>query len=945
MTLMRVVGLTAVLLTLQHLIASAAELPLSPKEPLPAFCRSTCQQLYYGDRVQSATPEERDQAAIDAQDLLAKARAIPDQYKNLDIQSEAANYTAAALEALGNKLEPAQLSLGSRAAISVVTQSALRALKDHAERTRILRDQLILEATNRLVEDAFGKSIFRSDGTIDRAPLLPGGWLNKLFESPAYENAPDIFKKMLTEHTDRLAQLLEADSNLKIENTQETVDVISRKLAAIETSSQELLQAAQELRDRMEETRADALLLQADVEKQGVILSALAENSLSPRSQLELARARVLELSAEGERRLERLATSQELSATASDISSLLTNSAQALSVAGFDKSVTAPLNDGSKLVASSSAFATTILSGGTIQLFGAGLNLFATLGSLGNSQSGGEQMEGIFKQLSEMQELIKQYHRETMLALKKIDDDIHGLGIHIDRRFDELISINERIAEIGAANLKGGFSTCRDLARDYSGQATHSLSGLDQFFTQGRMARYSDNSDGCLQWLSSRIDPGLSQMDVFRLIPKQVADAASPGEQYKLRQRFVNERYRPTSCYSDLYGTLSKDQRVKLGASDFVLHEIPQGAPDTSHASAGVCSGSAQYDPYMVEVNTLLDVVCVVRKVLPWSVVLRPQIQEPVTGRNRYVLTQQELATCDDSCRGTIDTRPKTILEGLNGTVTAALVQERTVAGGLAAGAAAWALRETILPSYSKARRAGDLSELQKLISGLTEKDPAILSACVSGDLIYDTLCILQTNPLVLENSLRLWVHERLRKTNTDLDEYALALNSPKSDRLRKILGKDVFLRQAHLASGNGSIWVVELPRVIVPASPAADTHSGDSPQWTPTAASCWDDYPTPVRKEDWARYAFAGFAWDQARCYRLPAAESLVAPEDALPISNHPVLHELSRALSEVTALLEEVKGTTLVADEAKVERALSVSQALAEQQSRSLALSANN
>jgi hypothetical protein len=71
------------------------------------------------------------------------------------------------------------------------------------------------------------------------------------------------------------------------------------------------------------------------------------------------------------------------------------------------------------------------------------------------------------------------------------------------------------------------------------------------------------------------------------------------------------------------------------------------------------------------------------------------------------------------------------------------------------------------VLPAYAEARLLGKTDSLRKTLPFHATDEGQLGPNCATGDEGWDTLCLMQTNPLFASNVIKVIVAQRLAKKN----------------------------------------------------------------------------------------------------------------------------------------------------------------------------------
>ena len=184
-------------------------------------------------------------------------------------------------------------------------------------------------------------------------------------------------------------------------------------------------------------------------------------------------------------------------------------------------------------------------------------------------------------------------------------------------------------------------------------------------------------------------------------------------------------------------------------------------------------------------------------------------------------------------------------------------IAQAQVLSGVPSLVKAAEVLSNQIIPAYAQARLRGSVDRLNELLP-FREASEGKPPNCTTKKEAWDTICLMQTNPLFAANVIKMVVTERLAKKNVTWSEWRRALRSPLSQPIQELIGSDVILSDAarDVPSRLFGAWSIELPRVN--SRPLAQAEN----------SNCWTAaVPVPDRQKQPGFYATNA----SGRCYML--------------------------------------------------------------------------
>ncbi|NQY97239.1 MAG: hypothetical protein HRT82_08755 [Henriciella sp.] len=151
------------------------------------------------------------------------------------------------------------------------------------------------------------------------------------------------------------------------------------------------------------------------------------------------------------------------------------------------------------------------------------------------------------------------------------------------------------------------------------------------------------------------------------------------------------------------------------------------------------------------------------------------------------------------------------------------AIAQQKLLSGELMVGRAAEVLDEKVIPAYFEARVLHKPEKLNALLGYQVVDKESIGPNCATGNLAWDTLCLMENNPHFRRNVLRELTLRALENKDLTIDDWLAAVRSPFSAGLYRIFDRTYLFRDLsaeedlkdYALHSSLGFWALDLPRV----------------------------------------------------------------------------------------------------------------------------------
>lgn len=692
-----------------------------------------------------------------------------------------------------------------------------------------------------------------------------------------------------------LGQSLEISDN--VAHLKEAADNAYREMLGINENVRAGMRALHEGMNRGFMSMTDH---QEAVRQKVDINNAILELTAPPRLRLALADSTGRELDHETRVALERRVNAEDIGQLGRHFNAA---SSALLSSGLLDDQTAAAVADATRLADAGFGLATALADPTGIGLALNVMNMVGVFNGFGQRGGPGAEVQLLTELKQELKQIrsdMRKFHEKQMNLLNDIRDDVESLREEMHLRFDE---INERLVfvQLGTQELLEGYlhsCTAFDslvVDRPYRDDRFSSLEGFERWWVSQHIAhRYRVCGDELERLL---FDPWDAEGRISRIFFAVLEDANIQRDSTAAEREaraFRDTVLRPTLRYTATHLDRTRNE-------DWLWRNYaPSSKWFAEEAKRDAWPGAEQWQPSRLwneSVDSVFGEVLVAERIAQVSHWVRALTQ--VNGLLIGDVGGPRPITPEDLGKGSIRVPVEAmskLIDRAEEHVRAGIAQEHLLAGTLMVNQAANALSEDILPTYAHARRTGDWESFDQMMepAGTTLGD---MENCATGELPYDTLCLMQRNLLFAENVLRVLVALRLENNHSNLRMYELAQLAADGGPLRVVLGKDLRFSDAldpavfpgvfEAAMGQESadgkapspVWAIELPRVIS----GDEIVRSDREERNAFSVSligadrCWGDRA----RAGTAKQSRRDITREWPRCYVLPRAHELIASE----------------------------------------------------------------
>lgn len=833
---------------------------------LPNGCSMVCAETYLRAGMPTDNGSGTDKEAVAASIKAAYDRATADNAA-LWVGGHALRYVGAAV---GD-----QEFIGAGPAADIIADGAEKLIEVH--------DELVAYSVAVAVDQDAAK-ILRENGRLDagRARSI----VNALTDPNVWQGMPAETRAALSSVQERINStfLTEAYQN-GLENKDllqglgndskaiaEKLNIVSRSIESGRVAIVELRDFAKQQDERL-----------TDIEDNQRKWMNITSQNLSATQQLVLQQQGVIARSDKEVAVLMGRVKADEVLAASGKIAGAMQGLASGLAAVGMEKEA-AFVNQGANLVGAVGTLAAGYFTSNPMMMAQGGLAAFGAISSFGKGSGPSAESKLLVKVLEEIHEMRKQiakYHEEEMKALVAISGQIASSSAEMlakqDQTLYQLGTIEAGIKQIQLTEVL----KCDEMLRR---MAENAVLGTRQFARSdlGTASDWFNNSGNqyfvpCKQGLAGIVTKARPPLwpeisSIFLLDQSTSPDVSAPGngvasdggEPTQVRT-FVFRTLRPLASYADHYVNPSKEQWIaKLQGFSMKLEEIDREMRFVADASASVeAKDLLPAGERLMSSGRTVHFASLSADVAP--------IASMVSYPNQafHMATPNDIERCakDRKCRMWGLSDAISMLEAAENAVNVAISQEVLLSGAPILPTIVDTLENDILPKYAIERSMNlgtPLSdELSKVIPQPTSDAGngsaqswatanselrAAAARCETKNKIYDTLCLLQTNPWLASNAISLLVYRQGLKIAPGMDSdeiYRTTLSSIDVNVVRPWFTKDSRvndLARLNLPAAErrtAPLWAIELPRIDVPPFEYSKTYNETIAQ---QPGSCWE-------------------------------------------------------------------------------------------------------
>lgn len=704
-----------------------------------------------------------------------------------------------------------------------------------------------------------------------------------------------------------------------------TIDRLSRLTDSIASQLGKLRGAVDESAVGLESLRRIVDAHSKSAAKTQRLLATASSQSMSPAQKLFLAEAGILEIDDPTRELWKRQSRADETLNNAKQLVSSMGTVANALKLINLDAQANA-MQGMANVVSGLGTFAAGLTLKDPMMIFQGGTTAFGALGGLMGKRESSEEaklLHVVLKQVAHLREEIWLNHVQVMQTLTSISKQAalnHSKSMDV---LGELLYQSILTQEIARFNASGDMAGCSQLFSPQDGLFFKEF-GIPSRVRLDKLAAWFANSNAsrayirCGDALSGLTlpprsgalwkdgNPGLGESPTAGL--EYLSDKKLPSVEWTGEMAhesglsgFVFRTLKPIAAYAARYvqpdsgawvATLSNFS-MRVDELDVTFQKSPAALDEEKAIElvdiaqlmpAGDRMLSADKVAHLAELTQLFARIAVFT-VSP--------------GGDVKVMTPDDLIDCAQrACEALINARDETrsIVGRADEIVQLALAQEVMLTGAPILPEIVDVVEEIVLPEYRKERAARGDEPLSGRLASVVPRmptveqsktytrprywmDPAMkpevrrqAATCTTGNQVYDTLCLLQTNPWLARNAVRLLVHrQRMRILPTrDADPaYRRDLLSRDVNAVRQWVGQEAFVddsaRNVSIPGDPPSVagWALQLPRIDVPPYYGVEEWAGASVE---QPANCWGEVTGPLPYA--GRPSDARWAW----CVPLP-------------------------------------------------------------------------
>ncbi|MCS4243141.1 hypothetical protein M2418_002672 [Rhizobium sp. BIGb0125] len=638
----------------------------------------------------------------------------------------------------------------------------------------------------------------------------------------------------------------------------EGVGKLDEKLVALNKGYLEVKSLQKAALERLDNHGAIISKVQRTTDSTKLLLSSLVNSNMPPQQILALWNAGALQISDDAIEGVRRRASASDLKKDFDSASSAFKSAATVFQTLGMSELADAT-NKTSSLLAAGGAFAAACTIGEPLSIFNTGAALFGSMGSMfgggGRSDGNAKLLQAVFRELRQLSEVIQANHVREMEALRQIAIKLVDVEATINRKFAELGLDVAYLQRDSRELLYEDVRVCERLVEEAQLPETRKLwtRGLIGFAIWFESDNRPLDYARCLNGLSARQRVS-SETEYSGMLRADNLEEGSGGVNVAARRdsvrRFSQRVLQPTVEY---VREMREDERPEVAAGllynpalslcdIYVRYATEAGlVPNCQKVPLPPIVSRIKASEYNAGQGAWLSTPTVVllskftRTVAPWNGVLI----ERTTGAASRTISEAE-ALKITKLSASRRTRHVRALSDSVDAIDLTLGQAQIIAGLPAVPKAVSILKTKVIPAFHKARRLNEPDELNKLLAAPDPSASLPGPVCATGNDVWDTLCMMQTNPTFATNVIRALVAEQVSASNISFDLWRSAIRSPFSNRIQEVLGSNVVLFDAvpEKPQTTLGLWAIELPRV----------HSDPNYPKAPSGSvSCWTNVAPP--------------------------------------------------------------------------------------------------
>lgn len=591
------------------------------------------------------------------------------------------------------------------------------------------------------------------------------------------------------------------------------------------------------------------------------LVTQLIASNMPPSKVLALYESGALSLKPEAVAALQITADAIALKKQFDDAASVFNSTATVMQAIGIDDDlVKATVSIGS-LLTSGGAFAAAVTIGEPLSIFNTGAALFGNIGGVFGKKKGdptGKALQAIMRQIQALGEQIQKNHEQQMEALRRISLKLDELNDTLNRRFAELGLDVSLIMLDTRELLYEDVRVCERLVGEFKLPETQAVlrrAGLVGFSIWFEADNRVSDFGRCLNGLAAR-QRVASERDFSGMLRADTAEesgGSSVDERRRAVRRVEQRVLQPTSDYIRSIAKEESDAIIasRLYQKFFTLCDVITRFGELDSLKCGYQAGKdwvsridrSLYNPgqgTLLSANTALLLSNFTRTIAPWNGILI----ERTTGGTSRVMTEQEARTYPRQ-GASRRTRHLLTINNAVDTLDLNVGQANIVAGVPALFNAAKVLDEMIVPAYAEARRLDRPQYLNKLLAVGFPSRQLPGPDCTRGSKAWNTLCLMETNPVFAKNVVRMFIALRLHRKGVSFDQWRSAIRSPFSMTMQDLIGADVFILDAAegVPENNLGLWAFEFPKVFF--DPDIELKSDGN---IPAETGCWTPGALPA-------------------------------------------------------------------------------------------------